>query len=136
MAASVLGVAFFCALLRSFFLGGTFPCSTQKSTTDGKKRAFLFDFVLFGLLHICKRLFFCCFFRSVLSFRVLGGTLYCVGVFFALLRLVLRFFLVRLLFSASLGLNSGRYDWEYLKFFPSSLIFKKSTDKEKRVREI
>ena len=64
--ASTLGRC--CPLLRPFFLGGTFPCSTQKSTTDGKKRAFLFDFVLFGLLHICKRLFFAAFFALCCCF--------------------------------------------------------------------
>ena len=135
MAASVLGVAFFCALLRSFFLGGTFPCSTQKNTTDGKKRAFLFDFVLFSTATYLQMLVFCCFFALCCCFGC-WVVLFTASVCFSRSCALFCVFPCSVVIFCSSGLNSGRYDWEYLKFFPSSLIFKKSTDREKRVREI
>ena len=135
MAASVLGVAFFalcCALSSSVVLS---PAQLKKVRQTAKNAPFCLISFCSALLHICKRLFFCCFFALCCRFGC--------WVVLLLPRYAFRapapyfaFFLVRLLFSASLGLNSGRYDWEYLKFFPSSLIFKKSTDREKRVREI
>lgn len=135
MAASVLGVAFFalcCVLSSSVVLS---PAQHKKARQTAKNAPFCLISFCSALLHICKRLFFADF---LLCAVVLGA-----GWYPLLRRCVFRapapcfaFFLVRLLFSASLGLNSGRYDWEYLKFFPSSLIFKKSTDREKRGREI
>ena len=118
MAASVLGVAFFalcCVLSSSVVLS---PAQFKKALQTAKKRAFLFDFVLFGTATHLQTLVFLLLFSSVLLFWVLGGTLYCLGVFFALLRLILRFSLFGCCFLLLSASTRGGMIGNILNFSP------------------
>ena len=135
MAASVLGVAFFalcCVLSSSVVLS---PAQFKKARQTAKNAPFCLISFCSALLHICKRLFFAAFFALCCRFGC-WVVLFTASVCFSRSCASYCVFPCSVVIFCSSGLNSGRYDWEYLKFFPSSLIFKKSTDREKRVREI